>query len=391
MDRGRQMSQWKNNFAPSLLIFTLLILQCQFLVGQDLKCTEDEHEHSTKPFCCNKCPPGFRMAQECQSARERTKCEKCERGTYQDTSNYYRLCYKCYTCKDNEEEVKECNYLSNRVCRCKPGYFKYPIFSNSHECRRCKVCGDGETVERDCTPYNDTVCKPRDSCFDKCSQSCGYTTKAPRPMSTHPPRVLKEAPYWLIAAGSVGVLVLALVAMVAIVSCKAMQLRWTQKKATLPSQKTDDLTSESVTSTETFSLRVDSSSDDNESVPSPTYARMEKQNALPHCMKREINTNQFIYSVLEEVPVGRVMELVRRLGVKDQSIDRARRDNPQSCLEAQYQMLKVWSDGGSRGGSGSTLSWALLQTLLDTLLDMGLTGCAETLEEQYDLEHLQFK
>lgn len=91
--------------------------------------------------------------------------------------------------------------------------------------------------------------------------------------------------------------------------------------------------------------------------------------------------HEFFYFVLEEVPIGRFKELVRRLGVSEQNIDRAEQDHRNS-KDAHYQMLKVWSDSGS-GGGDNVLPCHRIQMLVDTLKDMYLVNCADNIESRF--------
>lgn len=94
-----------------------------------------------------------------------------------------------------------------------------------------------------------------------------------------------------------------------------------------------------------------------------------------------IVAHEFIYFVLEIVPLNRFKELVRRLNVSEQDIDRAERDN-RAFADAQYQMLMVWIDSSSKGGK-SVLPHPLLQECVDRLNDMNLTACVESIEDKY--------
>lgn len=94
-----------------------------------------------------------------------------------------------------------------------------------------------------------------------------------------------------------------------------------------------------------------------------------------------------IYTVLDLVPVVRVKELVRSLGVRDTVIEQAEMDHRQ-CREAQYQMLRVWAESGSHaagGGRGDMLHLSLVKELLDKLRQMHLGGTAEELETKYGI------
>uniref|UniRef100_A0A3Q3EN13 Tumor necrosis factor receptor superfamily, member 1a n=1 Tax=Labrus bergylta TaxID=56723 RepID=A0A3Q3EN13_9LABR len=58
-----------------------------------------------------------------------------------------------------------------------------------------------------------------------------------------------------------------------------------------------------------------------------------------------------IYMVLDLVPVLKVKQLMRALGVRDSEIEHAELDY-RSSREAHYQMLRVWAERGSRAGGG---------------------------------------
>lgn len=91
--------------------------------------------------------------------------------------------------------------------------------------------------------------------------------------------------------------------------------------------------------------------------------------------------HEFIYLVLDIVPVTRFKELVRRLNVSEQDISRAEKDN-RAFADAQYQMLIIWVDRGISGGK-NILPRPLFQEFVDKLKVMNLTACAESIEEKY--------
>lgn len=91
--------------------------------------------------------------------------------------------------------------------------------------------------------------------------------------------------------------------------------------------------------------------------------------------------HEFFYFVLDEVPVARFKELVRRLGVSEQNIERAEQDH-RKYKDAQYQMLKVWSDSGNGGGS-NVLPYHRIQMFIETLREMYLVNCADNIENRF--------
>lgn len=89
--------------------------------------------------------------------------------------------------------------------------------------------------------------------------------------------------------------------------------------------------------------------------------------------------------MLDLVPVPKVKQLVRSLGVKEKEIEQAEMDH-RSCQEAHYQMLRVWAERGSRGSGGARgemLHLTLFEELLNQLRKMHLGQAAEELETNY--------
>ncbi|KAG5271723.1 hypothetical protein AALO_G00183320 [Alosa alosa] len=418
MGRGRHMSTWTNNVGLCSLIFVLLVLQSHAVRGVDsagpwpsqspasptnssheVKCQLDEYLHSSKQFCCNKCNPGFKLDKECDGPGKATRCQQCIDGySYIHTANSSPNCFKCNRCKDNEVEITKCDYKTNRICECKEGYYKKSITKLDHQCVRCTTCGDGEREIKACKPEQNRVCDckylhPRENssttCTFQCSKisdlchQCGQREKCPGPGNQD---------WSLIVAVPFTIMATALLTALGMLSYKAIKHRLMREKLQGKSPATSEPPGspcESLDSTESLLIVTTPEShirnDHNEGVPFSIQVPNETQTALPDCVPQEINTSKFIYSILEEVPVARVTELVRLLGVKDQDIERARRDNPLSCKDAHYDMLKRWADSGTRRRT-TTLPWPLLLQLLATLRDMGLGGCAESLEVEYDLD-----
>lgn len=87
--------------------------------------------------------------------------------------------------------------------------------------------------------------------------------------------------------------------------------------------------------------------------------------------------------MLDLVPVLRVKQLVRSLGVKDSEIEQTELDY-RSCREAHYQMLRIWTESGSR--AGGMLHRPLLLELLIELRKMHLGRAAEELETKYGIQ-----
>lgn len=95
------------------------------------------------------------------------------------------------------------------------------------------------------------------------------------------------------------------------------------------------------------------------------------------------SVSDLIYTVLDLVPVLRMKQLVRSLSVTDSEIEQAELDY-RPCREAHYQMLRIWTERGSR--AGGMLHRPLLQELLNELRKMHLGRAAEELETKYGIQ-----
>uniref|UniRef100_A0A3B5MMZ9 Tumor necrosis factor receptor superfamily, member 1a n=1 Tax=Xiphophorus couchianus TaxID=32473 RepID=A0A3B5MMZ9_9TELE len=96
----------------------------------------------------------------------------------------------------------------------------------------------------------------------------------------------------------------------------------------------------------------------------------------------------FIYSVLDLVPLQQMKQLVRSLGVTDTEIEQAEMDN-RYCREAHYQMLRVWAQRAPRtvgGGKSETVHRQVLEELLSKLRQLHLSRAAEELETKYAIQ-----
>lgn len=346
-------------------------------------CLESEY-WSKKGFCCDKCHPGFKLKKECHAKNMRSECEKCVEGTYLEQANYSPNCFRCQECKKpHSMQSSPCTPYSDRVCDCEIGYYKKKIYDLEWECSPCKVCGDGQIEIHKCTKEENTQCKcqenhylaSKNSCqlCDKCQPECDHLCKTSIPpfsvKSTKPTK--PEVPGILVPVCA-SITVLALAVFMAYEGIR----HWRKRTQALSSQSSSPPSEE-----QTLIITVTQDSK-NESVLFTNQPCESKPiGNLPDCVPREIKIHEFFYFVLDEVPIGRFKELVRRLGVSEQNIDRADQDH-RNCKDAHYQMLKVWSDGGS-GGGNNVLPYDQIQMLIDTLKDMCLVSCADNIENKF--------
>uniref|UniRef100_A0A3Q4I760 TNFR-Cys domain-containing protein n=1 Tax=Neolamprologus brichardi TaxID=32507 RepID=A0A3Q4I760_NEOBR len=91
---------------------------------------------------CPKCPPGTFMSAHC-TATTPTQCQPCKNGHFTDLWNYMPRCLYCNNlCTGNLEVETECSPTTNRICRCKEGFYSADDF-----CIRHTECGPGYGVQ----------------------------------------------------------------------------------------------------------------------------------------------------------------------------------------------------------------------------------------------------
>uniref|UniRef100_A0A3P9DJ60 Tumor necrosis factor receptor superfamily member 6B n=1 Tax=Maylandia zebra TaxID=106582 RepID=A0A3P9DJ60_9CICH len=101
---------------------------------------------------CVCCPPGTFMSAHC-TATTPTQCQPCKNGHFTDLWNYLPRCLYCSNlCTGNLEVETECSPTTNRICRCKEGFYSADDF-----CIRHTECGPGYGVQTKGT--TNTVCE----------------------------------------------------------------------------------------------------------------------------------------------------------------------------------------------------------------------------------------
>ncbi|XP_030250348.1 tumor necrosis factor receptor superfamily member 1A isoform X2 [Sparus aurata] len=373
---------------------TMLLLVCMFIptltlvLASKKPCPEGDIR-TDAGICCPMCPPGYKLVEECHAAGQRSNCTRCGYRQFMDLMNYVVNCKSCRNCKasKHEVEVSTCTKYQNTICRCEDGYYKVVISKNTDDCRKCKQCAANEKEIQKCTPDSNTVCackegyyrvkgkvkcEPCNNCTAECKHLCSPTpslnTKGPEP----------DQGYLLNLIAGVAVAVVVLFALV--VAITHMVTKWSTKKRLLgTSSQSSDVSTDSCK----VLIQVDASNNNIlKTAPESPVTEHEQPSNLPDCVPFEIKIPELIYTVLDLVPVLKVKQLVRSLGVRDTEIEQAELDH-RSCREAHYQMLKVWAERGSR--AGGMLHWPLLHDMLNELRKMHLGQAAEELETKYGI------
>ncbi|KAK5862570.1 hypothetical protein PBY51_017952 [Eleginops maclovinus] len=105
--------------------------------------TFDHRDPSTREtLICDKCPPGTHMAAYCTPTKA-TVCAPCRSRHFTAFWNYLPKCLYCNNyCVENQEVETECTATTNRVCRCKEGFYMTNDF-----CWRHSECGPGHGIK----------------------------------------------------------------------------------------------------------------------------------------------------------------------------------------------------------------------------------------------------
>lgn len=368
---------------PCIVFLLTVLKQCDATEGQTnmtetVSCQENEYLHTG--FCCDKCSPGYKLKEKCLGVGQRSKCEKCSPGTYQDHMNHFKNCFSCREPCDSaskEIEIAQCTHMQDRVCGCQKGYYKNVLNEITMSCEPCRKCGVGEREIGPCEGEKNTgcdckynhyrvakgICAQCTNCTDVCSELCPHIDKttSPTPGPHFSPWII------LCILLAVGLVFNFLVCIAKKQYKKRTSTSFSQSRGSCDLEK-------QVEKKETHTGLL---SKENESV----QVACPPDSVLPDCVPKEIKTHEFIYFVLDAVPVSRFKELARRLNISEQYIERAERDN-RAFADAQYQMMLFWAGSGTKGGK-SVLSRTRLQECVNTLKDMNLADCAESIEEAY--------
>ncbi|XP_026225910.1 tumor necrosis factor receptor superfamily member 11B-like isoform X2 [Anabas testudineus] len=139
-------------FVP--VLFLLSGVLCASLVVDSVPTYEHTNRITGQVLTCDMCPPGTHMTAHC-TATTPTQCAPCRRDHYTELWNYLPRCLYCSTfCTENQEVVKECSAVSERVCQCKEGFYW-----NDDFCARHSECGPGHGVQKKGTSQTNTVCE----------------------------------------------------------------------------------------------------------------------------------------------------------------------------------------------------------------------------------------
>ncbi|KAM4736713.1 tumor necrosis factor receptor superfamily member 5 [Anableps anableps] len=123
----------------------------------NMDCPEKEKYKKKDGTCCDRCPPGKFLDQDCND-RNGTICKPCPEGSYTDEQNHLKKCIPCRTCNKNALKVSNCTAKENTVCQCMPGFF-----CSDDKCDHCEPwtkCSVGKGLIHKPSHKTNTVCTP---------------------------------------------------------------------------------------------------------------------------------------------------------------------------------------------------------------------------------------
>ncbi|XP_029359930.1 tumor necrosis factor receptor superfamily member 1A isoform X2 [Echeneis naucrates] len=385
---------------------TVLLLMCLFdlavlQASKEKKCPDTDYL-SENGICCDQCPKGYKLIEQCHAPGQRSNCTPCPTDQYMENRNFYPNCRSCKRCKRNEIPVTPCQPTQNTICQCVKDYYKFDIDGDTYECRKCKQCGVDEKEKQSCTPESNTVCECKEKYYrfkNKC-EPCERCTKVEcehlcNPVSPTTMPTKGDGPDQSVFPGIIaGVGISAFILMILMVVITHVTTKKLIKREMLTkSSQSTDLSPDSCEipfvhknmEDNTVKINVESPVNEQQFTSLPDFVPLGIKTPHSHLSIPPAALSDLLYTVLDLVPIQKVKQLVRSLGVTDTEIAQAEMDN-RYCREAHYQMLRVWAERKSLagvGGQGELFDCSLMQELLDKLRKMDLGLAVQELETKY--------
>uniref|UniRef100_A0A8C4PZ65 TNFR-Cys domain-containing protein n=1 Tax=Eptatretus burgeri TaxID=7764 RepID=A0A8C4PZ65_EPTBU len=115
---------------------------------------DPESEYKATKHCCQLCPPGFYLGEECHEPGQESACYPCHINFFMAFKNHARKCHRCKECFGDFEEKAACMPTMNRECRCISGKYQD---HDGEICINCTPCTNQNTLQ-ECTESTDTIC-----------------------------------------------------------------------------------------------------------------------------------------------------------------------------------------------------------------------------------------
>uniref|UniRef100_A0A665TVW1 Tumor necrosis factor receptor superfamily, member 1a n=1 Tax=Echeneis naucrates TaxID=173247 RepID=A0A665TVW1_ECHNA len=338
-----------------MCLFDLAVLQA----SKEKKCPDTDYL-SENGICCDQCPKGYKLIEQCHAPGQRSNCTPCPTDQYMENRNFYPNCRSCKRCKRNEIPVTPCQPTQNTICQCVKDYYKFDIDGDTYECRKCKQCGVDEKEKQSCTPESNTVCECKEKYYR-------FKNKL-----------------FIITAGELRTSLLFEFLFSVFLSFPSAPGDGPDQSV-FPVCLTLFLWESKVSIFYTVIRRHATGQWSKQTVNYCTHFYLSLSAPHSHLSIPPAALSDLLYTVLDLVPIQKVKQLVRSLGVTDTEIAQAEMDN-RYCREAHYQMLRVWAERKSLagvGGQGELFDCSLMQELLDKLRKMDLGLAVQELETKY--------
>ncbi|KAM8924730.1 tumor necrosis factor receptor superfamily member 1A [Pelodytes ibericus] len=345
-------------------------------------CSDDEYRPTGVNHCCKKCFSGYKRVSDCLEKGQVTKCEKCQAGQYYDKPNFAKQCKRCSRCTPSLGQVmlSPCSAEKNTVCGCPSGQFQ-TLAGTTFKCQNCSHCVNGKKLFP-CHGYNDTICTCHHGFFlDPTNRICQNCTLCDNERCRdHCPPLIVETIKARPPADNPMLYVSIVVAPLCIAITVFAVICYLHKKRSGQVVESDS-------THQTIRLVDQTTTSENLAIPTQVRDHQERKSHLERLIPNqslplpdvtsEPRAQQFqtaaeLYIVIDNIPVLRWKEFVRRLGLNDNDIAHSERDN--RYRDAQYDMLSTWKNRvGPTGATRDVVS--------RVLRDMDLGGCVERILE----------
>ncbi|XP_018422863.1 PREDICTED: tumor necrosis factor receptor superfamily member 1A [Nanorana parkeri] len=351
-------------------------------------CNDHEYKPRKRNYCCNKCLAGYKVAGDCSGDGQTTQCVPCDIGTYTEIPNRSKDCLSCTTCLQQYGQIalSNCTADKNTRCGCPAGHFKQ-LSGRSFTCEECTTCENG-TQRMACHDNIDTICECFHNFFlDQSEKRCRHCSECQTPeCKDHCPHPVPVGG----SKGSDGVLsiVLGVLMVVLIVGAVGACVVYAVYIRKHPSSS--DTKDEKGQTAVLIHHQESDKNPKNQELPgySTTYDLCNEQHSksnstdgllpLPDITKGTappcLSNPKLVYAIIENIPMSRWREFVRRLGLSNHTIESCEQDYRLHYKDAQYAMLQVWI---TREGCPTTKR----DQLFNILREISLGGCIEKIEE----------
>ncbi|VDI48839.1 nerve growth factor receptor (TNFR superfamily member 16) [Mytilus galloprovincialis] len=138
------------NIACLLGLFCLILVR----VCTALDCKEQAYDFNGKR-CCNKCPPGQGLSQDCSHGND-TQCGSCVQGqTFSPEFWHTEKCQNCSECKKDSHVKTPCTIVEDTICECNVDFYFHTV---AKECSLCNFCPIGYGAIIPCNRLQNSIC-----------------------------------------------------------------------------------------------------------------------------------------------------------------------------------------------------------------------------------------